>query len=96
MWSWLSPALNASRDPKTLIHISVPAQGTGSVWHLTGLRLEEASRAVPSCSLGSCSSHSNFECVPISLGGFFPLRFSRNDGKWKQIPGWIQSCCCRL
>lgn len=95
-WSWLSSALSASRNPKTLIHISVPAQGAGSMWTLTEMRLEEASRALPSCSLGSCSSHSIFECVPISLGGVFPLRFSRSDGKWKQIPGWIQSYCCRL
>lgn len=40
---------------------------------LAGMRMEEASRAVPSCSLVSCGSHSVFEWVPVSLGGFFPL-----------------------
>lgn len=32
----------------------------------------------------------------FTLMSFFFSRFSRNDGKWKPIPGWIQSCCCRL
>ncbi|KAF2988030.1 hypothetical protein EK904_005606 [Melospiza melodia maxima] len=46
-----SPTLSASRNPKTLTHNNVLAQGTGSVWILTGMGLEEASRAVPYCSL---------------------------------------------
>lgn len=50
-WSWLSPTLSASRDPKTLTRISVPVQGIGNVWIFTGMRLEEASRAVPSCAV---------------------------------------------